>query len=85
MNTDNSNDRLGVASNLGVILDLVSLAPGNNQSTKATAVAASDSVTNGYIEISRYVIANTQFGRVFAPGLYRHKRLTEAEAVQFAT
>ena len=84
MNTEKLNDWLGIAANLGVILGLFFLVIEINQSTKATAAAASDSVTNGYLEISLPIMADKQFARVFALGLFKPESLTDEEAVQFS-
>ena len=84
MNTEKLNDWLGIAANLGVILGIVFLVIEISQSTKATAAAASDSVTNGYLEISLPIMADKQFARVFALGLFKPESLTDEEAVQFS-
>ncbi len=84
MNTEKLNDWLGIAANLGVILGIVFLVIEINQSTKATAAAASDSVTNGYLEISLPIMTDKQVARMFALGLFQPESLTDEEAVQFS-
>jgi hypothetical protein len=84
MNTQKLNDWLGIAANLGVILGIVFLVIEINQSTKATAAAASDSVTSGYLELSLPIISDKQAARAFALGLFRPESLTDEEAVQFS-
>ena len=84
MNTENLNDWLGIAANLGVILGIVFLVIEINQSTRATAAAASDSVTNGYLEISLPIMTDKDVARTFALGLFQPEALTDEEAVQFS-
>ncbi len=84
MKTEELNEWLGIAANLGVILGIVFLTIEINQSTKATAAAASDNVTVGYLELSLPIMTDSQVARVFALGLYQPESLTDEEAVQFA-
>ena len=84
MKTEKLNEWLAITANLGVILGIVFLVLEISQSTKATAAAASDSVTSGYIELSLPIITDSQVARVFALGLFQPESLTDEEAVQFA-
>jgi hypothetical protein len=84
MNTEKLNDWLGIAANLGVILGIVFLVIEINQSTKATAAAASDSVTSGYLELSLPIMTDKGVARAFALGLFQPESLTDEEAVQFS-
>lgn len=84
MKIEQANEWISIAANLGVILGIFFLVIEIGQSTKATAAAATDSVTSGYIELSMPIITDSQVARVFATGLYRPQSLTDAEAVQFA-
>ena len=84
MNTQKLNAWLAIAANLGVILGIVFLVLEINQSTKATAAAASDSVMNGYLDLSLPIITDSKVARVFAFGLFQPEALTDEEAVQFA-
>lgn len=84
MRTSKLNEWLGIAANLGVVVGIIFLAVEINQSTKATAAAASDNVTVGYLELSLPIIADSQVARVFALGLYQPEELTDEEAVQFS-
>jgi hypothetical protein len=84
MKVEKLNDWLAVAANFGVILGIVFLVLEINQSTKATAAAATDSVMNGYLELSMPIIADSEVARVFALGLYHPDSLEDEEAVQLA-
>ncbi len=84
MNADKLNDWLGIAANLGVILGIVFLVIEINQSTRATAAAASDSVTSGYLELSLPIMTDKQVARTFALGLFQPEALADDEAVQFS-
>ena len=84
MKIEKLNEWLGIAANLGVILGIVFLVIEINQSTKATAAAASDSVTSGYLELSLPIMTDTHTARIFALGLYQPESLTNEEAVQFS-
>ena len=84
MKTEKLTEWLTITANLGVILGIVFLVLEISQSTKATAAAASDSVTSGYIELSLPIITDSQVARVFALGLFQPESLTDEEAVQFA-
>jgi len=84
MNSGKLSEWLAVAANFGVILGIVFLALEISQSTKATVAAANDSVISGYLELSLPIIADSQFARVFALGLYQPESLTDEEAVQFS-
>lgn len=75
---------LAIAANLGVTIGIAFLVLEINQSTKATAAAASDSVINGHLELSLPIIADSEVARVFALGLYHPESLTDEEAVQFS-
>jgi len=84
MTTERVNTWLTLGANIGVIVSLLFLAFEINQSTKATAAAASDSVVDGYNTLNMAVISDPQLARVFIVGLYEPNRLTDVEAVQFA-
>ena len=84
MKKEELNDWLGIAANVGVIFGIVFLIIEINQSTRATAAAASDNVAAGYLELSLPIMTDTEVARVFALGLYQPESLSDAEAVQFA-
>ena len=84
MKSDQLSEWIAIVANVGVILGIAFLAMEINQSTKATAAAASDSVTSGYFELSLPIITDTEFARVFALGLYQPDALNNDEAVQFS-
>jgi hypothetical protein len=84
MNSEKISDWSATVSNLAVIVGIVFLVVEVNQSTDATAAAASDSVTSGYGEISLPIIENPQVARAFALGLFEPRLLTDEEAVQFS-
>ncbi len=75
---------IGILANVGVIAGIIFLAVEIDQSTKATAAAASDSVVDGYNSLNMPVITDPQVARIFIIGLYEPDRLTDVEAVQFA-
>jgi len=75
---------IGILANVGVIAGIMFLAVEIDQSTKATAAAASDSVVDGYNSLNMPVITDPQVARIFIIGLYEPDRLTDVEAVQFA-
>ena len=84
MNAEKLSTRLAIAANFGVIVSILFLAFEINQSTKATAAAASESVISGYNALNLPIISDPQVARVFILGLYQPDALTDIEAVQFA-
>jgi len=84
MTSGKLSEWLAIAANLGVIVGIAFLVVEINQSTDATAAAASDSVINGHLELSLPIIADSEVARVFALGLYQPEALTDEEAVQFS-
>ena len=84
MKTQKISEWFAIAANFGVLLGIIFLALEIDQSTKATAAAANDSVVSGHLELSLPIIADAQVARVFALGLYQPELLTDEEAVQFS-
>ena len=71
MKSEKLSEWLAIAANFGVILGVAFLVLEINPSTKATVAAANDSVISGHLELALPIIADSQFVRVFALGMYQ--------------
>jgi len=85
MNTERLNSWLTLLANVGVLIGLFVVILELRQSTDVAQAQMADAAVAGHNELNLAIATDPQVARIFIVGLYEPDKLTDTEAVQFAS
>ena len=85
MNSEKLNSWFGVVTNVGVLVGLVFLAIEIRHASDIGQAQMADAGVAGHNTLNLAIVSDPQVARMFIVGLYEPEKLSDTEAVQFAS